>query len=69
MRAFIRDYEIYLFDEFLSNVDNKLKEKIVKFIFQELRKKTIIIISHDGETIKYVDEVYKFTSHKLIKET
>ena len=43
MRAFIRDYEIYLFDEFLSNVSSELKEKIVEFIFHELKGKTIII--------------------------
>jgi len=68
MRALVKDYEIYLFDEFLSNINNELKEKIVKVIFQELREKTIIVISHDGETSQYVDETYKFTSHKLIKE-
>ena len=61
MRAFIKDYEIYLFDEFLSNINSELKEKIVKFIFRELREKTIIIISHDGEASQYVDEVCKFT--------
>ena len=68
MRAFVKDYEIYLFDEFLSNINNELKEKIVKVIFQELKDKTIIIISHDKEVIKYADEIYKFTSRGLIKE-
>jgi len=67
MRALVKDYEIYLFDEFLSNINNDLKEKIVKFIFQELKDKTIIIISHDGETVKYTDEICKFTSRGLIK--
>jgi len=64
----VRDYEIYLFDEFLSNVSSELKEKIVEFIFHELKDKTIIIISHDKEVIKYADEIYKFTSRGLIKE-
>ena len=68
MRALVRDYEIYLFDEFLSNVSSELKEKIVKVIFQELKDKTVIIISHDGAVSKYVDETYKFTSCGLIKE-
>ena len=68
MRAFIRDYDIYLLDESLSNISSELKEKIVKVIFQELKDKTIIIISHDQETIKYADEVYKFSSRGLIKE-
>jgi len=68
MRSFIKDYEIYLLDESLSNISSELKEKIMKVIFQELKDKTIIIISHDQETIKYADEVYKFSSRGLIKE-
>jgi len=64
----VRDYEIYLFDEFLSNINNDLKEKLMKFIFHELRDKTIIVVSHDGKTSQYVDEIYKFTSRGLIKE-
>jgi ABC-type multidrug transport system fused ATPase/permease subunit len=68
MRAFVRSYEIYLFDEFLSNISNDLKEKIVKFIFQELKSKTVIIISHDDRIVKYVDEVCKFTSRGMNKE-
>ena len=66
MRAFAKDYEIYLFDEFLNSVNNELKEKIVKFIFHELREKTVIIISHDGEVSQYVDETYKFTPRGLL---
>ena len=69
MRALIRDYEIYLFDEFLSNINNELKEKILEFIFHESRNKTIIMISHDTETLQRADEIYKFTSHGLVKES
>ena len=67
MRAFVKDYEIYLFDEFLSNVSKDLKEKILPVIFHELRNKTIIIISHDLEVLQYVDEKYTFTKQGLIK--
>jgi ABC-type transport system involved in cytochrome bd biosynthesis fused ATPase/permease subunit len=67
MRIFIRDYEIYLFDEFLSNVSNDLKEKILKVIFHELQDKTIIVISHDSEVLPHLEEIYNFTSRKLIK--
>ena len=67
MRALVKDYEIYLFDEFLSNVSSELKRKILKVIFSELKNKTVIIISHDEETLSYVDEIYKFTPSKLEK--
>lgn len=61
MRIFVKDYEIYLFDEFLSNISNDLKKKILKVIFHELSDKTVIIIAHEEETLQYVDEIYKFT--------
>lgn len=67
MRIFIRDYEIYLFDEFLSNISSDLKEKLLKVIFHELQGKTVIVISHDFEFLPYLEEIYLFTSHKLIK--
>ncbi|CAJ0749197.1 12217_t:CDS:10 [Entrophospora sp. SA101] len=44
MRVFIKDYQIYLFDEFLSNVATDLKEKILPIVFQELDGKTVIVI-------------------------
>jgi ABC-type transport system involved in cytochrome bd biosynthesis fused ATPase/permease subunit len=67
MRAFVRGYEIYLFDEFLSNVSSELKKKILKIIFSELKNKTIIFTSHDGEALQYADEIYKFTSGGITK--
>lgn len=68
MRAFVRDYKIYLFDEFLSNVSNELKKKILKIIFSELKDKTIIFTSHDGEALQYADEIYEFTSRGITKK-
>jgi ABC-type multidrug transport system fused ATPase/permease subunit len=68
MRAFVKDYEIYLFDEFLSNVTSNLKVKILRTIFLELRGKTVIFISHEQETWQYADETYEFTPSKLAKK-
>jgi len=69
MRILVKDYEIYLFDEFLSNISSDLKKKILKIIFSELKDKTVIVISHDGETLQYVDEKYQFTPRKLEAKT
>jgi len=68
MRTLVKDYEVYLFDEFLSNVSSELKKKILKTIFSELKNKTVIFISHDGEALQYADEIYKLTSRGIIKE-
>ncbi|CAG8771565.1 16102_t:CDS:2, partial [Racocetra fulgida] len=66
MRALIRDYEIYLFDEFLSNVNPNLKKHIQKVVFSELKNKTIIVISHEKEGWGYEGEIYEFTPQKLL---
>lgn len=68
MRALVKDYEIYLFDEFLSNINNDLKEKILPVIFRELSGKTVIVISHDPTILSYLDETYQFAPQKLIKK-
>jgi len=67
MRIFIRDYDIYIFDEILSNVQKDLKAKILTNIFTHLKNKTIIVIDHHYDIFQYVDEVYQFTGEKLIK--
>jgi len=67
MRAFVKDYEIYLFDEFLSNISSEFKKKILEVVFRKLLDKTVVIIDHDPEVLSHLDEVYEFTSHKLIK--
>ncbi|KLL02580.1 MAG: ABC transporter ATP-binding protein [Mycoplasmataceae bacterium RC_NB112A] len=67
MRLFVRDYDIYILDEILSNVHPNLKEIILKNIFAKIKNKTIIVIDHHYEIFQYVDYVYQFTGEKLIK--
>ncbi|KLL01703.1 MAG: ABC transporter, MsbA-related [Mycoplasmataceae bacterium RC_NB112A] len=66
MRAFVKDHQIYLLDEFLSNVSSELKKKILRAVFSQLKRKTIILISHDDETLSYADETYRFTPAGLV---
>ncbi|CAI2180921.1 8843_t:CDS:1, partial [Funneliformis geosporum] len=67
MRIFIRDYDIYIFDEILSNVQKDLKIKILANIFARLENKTIIVIDHHYDIFQYVNDIYQFTGEKLIK--
>ncbi|KLL04097.1 MAG: ABC transporter ATP-binding protein [Mycoplasmataceae bacterium CE_OT135] len=67
MRIFIRDYDIYIFDEILSNVQKDLKAKILANVFTHLKDKTIIVIDHHYDIFQYVDEVHQFTGERLIK--
>ncbi|MCE8167080.1 MAG: ABC transporter ATP-binding protein [Candidatus Moeniiplasma glomeromycotorum] len=67
MRLFIRDYDIYILDEILSNVHPDLKKIILKNVFAKVKNKTALVIDHHYEIFQYVDYVYQFTGEKLIK--
>ena len=67
MRVFIQDYDIYIFDEILSNVQKDLKAQILINIFACLKSKTVLVIDHHYDIFQYVNDVYKFTGERLIK--
>ena len=48
---------IIIFDEPLTSLDKKTRMKIIKLIVNETNGKTVIIISHDNEIIKYSQKV------------
>ena len=45
-RALLKEANIYVFDESLSQIDIERERKILKNIFKQMKDKTIIIISH-----------------------
>ena len=67
MKIFIKDYDIFILDEILSNVHPNLKKIILKNIFEKIKGKTIIVIDHHYEIFRYVNFTYQFTGEKLIK--
>ncbi|CAI2161756.1 1316_t:CDS:2 [Funneliformis geosporum] len=67
MKMFIRDYDIYILDEILSNVHPVLKETILANIFAKIKGKTVLVIDHHYSIFNYVDYVYQFTGENLIK--
>ena len=67
MRVFIQDYDIYIFDEILSNVQKDLKAQILSNIFACLADKTVLVIDHHYDIFYHVDAVYQFTGENLIK--
>ncbi|MCE8164011.1 MAG: ABC transporter ATP-binding protein [Candidatus Moeniiplasma glomeromycotorum] len=67
MRLFIRDYDIYILDEILSNVHPVLKKVILQNVFAKIKNKTVLVIDHHYEIFQYVNHTYQFTGEKLIK--
>jgi len=55
MRGLMRDSKIMIFDEPLSGLDEKTREKVIKMIVEETKNKTVLIITHDKEIIPYMD--------------
>jgi ATP-binding cassette, subfamily B, bacterial len=56
-RAIIRDSKILVFDEATANYDVESEAVVNKFIGKELQGKTVIIISHKPDILKYVDKI------------
>ena len=67
-RALANDPEVILADEPTGNLDTKTGMEIMK-IFTDLNKKgkTIILVTHNLDLIKYVQEVLKISDGKIIE--
>jgi len=69
MKVFMKDYEIFIFDEILSNVHPVTRKSILNNIFEKVNGKTVITIDHHYDIFKHMDHVYNFSSKKLSKVT
>jgi ABC-type bacteriocin/lantibiotic exporter with double-glycine peptidase domain len=66
-RALYAKKEILIFDETMSNLDNKNKDNILNLIKDLKSSKTMIIISHDKSSLVHCDKTYEF-KNKTINE-
>jgi putative ABC transport system ATP-binding protein len=68
-RALANDPEVILADEPTGNLDTKTGMEIMK-LFTELNKKgkTIILVTHNLDLIKYVQKVLKISDGKIIEQ-
>lgn len=48
-RMYMKDADVYIFDEPNNNLDKNSREFVKKFIFEKLKNKIVILISHDEE--------------------
>ena len=56
-RCFLKDAEIYLFDEPTSNLDALNESIILNSINQYMKEKTIIMVSHRTSTLRICDKI------------
>ena len=66
-RALFRNPEILILDESTNALDQKTEKKIIKNLLDFEKNKTIIMISHNLETLKFCDYNYELKNFSLNK--
>ena len=59
-RSLLRPFNILLIDEGLNQVDVNLERKILKNIFKNIQKETILIVSHRLTNLDLFDKMIEF---------
>jgi len=65
-RALYNKPKVIVFDEATSALDIYNENKILKEIYENKKNKTLIIISHRNNTVKYCDLIYVMEDGKII---
>ena len=60
MRGLMRGGQIIVMDEPLAGLDAKTREKVMRFVADYTRDKTLIVITHDKEILPMMDRVVSF---------
>ena len=66
-RSFIKDSEIYLFDDCFSSLDSDTEDRILKNLKNNFQNKTLIIISHRVSCVKHADNIIVLVNGKIIQ--
>ena len=66
-RSFIKDSEIYLFDDCFSSLDSDTEDRILKNLKNNFLNKTLIIISHRVSCVKHADNIIVLDNGKVIQ--
>ena len=66
-RSFIKDSEIYLFDDCFSSLDSDTEDRIIRNLKNNFQKKTLVIISHRVSCVKHADNIIVLDNGKIIQ--
>lgn len=65
-RLILKDPEVIILDESTANLDIETEAEVMENIFKKIfQDKTIISVSHRGNTIRYYDRVYMVTGEGI----
>lgn len=63
LRALLFDFDLLIMDEPFKGLDKETKNKVMDFVINKIKNKTVIIITHDEEEIEY----FKKYSNEIIE--
>lgn len=64
-RAFLHDAGLILLDEPTSNLDSLNEAIVLKALYQEKEKRSIVIVSHRQSTMRIADQVYPMSQGRI----
>lgn len=67
-RSILRGSNIYIFDEAFGQIDIELTNKILNDLFDYLKDKTVIVISHRNNSKKYFNRILKLVDGKIYEK-
>lgn len=68
LRFIFNNHKIIILDEPTSSLDKNNKEKVISLIKELEKTKTIIIITHDKDLLKYVERIVELKKGKIISD-
>ena len=66
--SFIKDSEIYLFDDCFSSLDSDTEDRIIKNLNNNFKGKTLLIVSHRVSCVKNADKIIVLEKGSIIQE-
>lgn len=57
VRALINDRPFIIFDEVTSNIDTLSTQRLITLLSNELKDKTVMLVTHDLNMLRYVDSI------------
>ena len=67
-RALLKNFEVLIIDEGLSQMDINLERKILKNLFKMYENKMIIVISHRLDNMDLYDRVIELKNGEIVKD-
>jgi ATP-binding cassette subfamily B protein len=67
-RSFIKDSDIYLFDDCFSSLDSDTEDRIITNLKNNFNNKTLLIVSHRVSCVRHADKIIVLENGKIVQK-